>query len=70
MRSKIAWVLAVVFIVWLSAGCAARFDLPIVERDVTIAKHVYKVIHVSGNYGQSYIHDPECLRRDFQAWSR
>lgn len=57
MKRKITLVLAIILTVWLSAGCRARFDL-------VIDSHTYKVIHVSGNFGQSYVHDPKCLMRD------
>lgn len=30
----------------------------------TIDGHTYKIFVAQGNYGQTYVHDPECLLRD------
>ena len=54
----IAAAMAMIFL----AGCA-DYTKPI-TRKVTVEGHDWIVFRVSGNYGQTYVHDPDCRCRN------
>lgn len=55
---KIATALAVACSALL-AGCSPRYETPEIH-DVKYRNHQYIVFRVEGNYGQTYVHDPDC----------
>ena len=64
MKTKILhYVLAVVFA--LLSGCAeSDYTKPLSTAEVDIKGHHYLVLREDGNFGQTYVHDPDCLMKD------
>lgn len=66
--TKLPTLLAVCLILLLvCGGCSADYLNPDDKGDVVIDGHTYKVFTVDGNYGQSYVHDPDCLLNDLDS---
>lgn len=48
-----------------TTGCA-DYNNPDIKTRTDIMGHEYIVLTVDGNYGQSFIHNPDCLVRDLK----
>lgn len=48
-----------VLAVALLVGCSPQFSEPKIN-DIKYRKHEYIVFRVDGQYGQTYVHDPDC----------
>ena len=58
MMTKIK-ILFVIGCILLSSCSGAQYDNPTI-REYTYKGHNYLIFTVDGNYGQTYVHDPDC----------
>ena len=61
---KTAALVTAVMAMFLFSGCGdADYSRP-TTRKVTVEGHDWIVFRVDGNYGQTYVHDPDCRCRN------
>ena len=62
---RIALALSILIALLCVTGCA-DYQNPDIKGHTTIEGHDYIVLKVNGNYGQSFIHNPDCLIEDLK----